>query len=126
MDELRRNRRSVTQFGRAMKELDVRLILARSPQAKGRVERSNGVMQDRLVKELGLEKISTIEQANAWLRTSGFWEQMDEKFAVEAREDVDGHRPLVVKLADVMCVKEKRSVDLDGCACSRTAGCCSC
>ena len=61
-------------------------------------------MQDRLVKELRLEKISTIEQANAWLRTSGFWEQMDEKFAVEAREDVDGHRPLVVKLADVMCV----------------------
>jgi hypothetical protein len=115
LDELERGRRPVTQFGRAMKELDVRLILARSPQAKGRVERSNGVMQDRLVKELRLEKISTIEQANAWLKRSGFWEQMDEKFAVEAREDVDGHRPLVVKLADVMCVKEKRSVGLDGC-----------
>lgn len=115
LDELRRGRRPVTQFGRAMKELDVRLILARSPQAKGRVERSNGVMQDRLVKELRLEKISTIEQANAWLKSSGFWEQIDEKFAVEAREEMDGHRPLVVRLVDVMCVKEKRSVGLDGC-----------
>lgn len=40
---------------------------------------------------------------------------MDEKFAVEACEGVDGHRPLVVKLADVVCIKEKRSVGLDGC-----------
>ena len=47
--ELRRGERPVTQFGRAMREPDVRLILARGPQAKGRVERSNGVLQDRLV-----------------------------------------------------------------------------
>lgn len=115
LEEIRQGKTPVTQFGRAMKEMDVRLILARSPQAKGRVERSNGVMQDRLVKELRLAKITTIAQANAWLATSGFWESMDEKFGVEAGEDSDAHRPLVMKLCDVLCVKEKRSVGLDGC-----------
>ena len=114
-EELAAGQRPVTQFGRAMRELDVRLILARSPQAKGRVERSNGVMQDRLVKELRLAKVDTREAANAWLASSGFWESIDEKFAVEAVDPADAHRPLVVRLADVLCVKEKRSVGLDGC-----------
>ena len=114
-EELAAGRRPVTQFGRAMKELDVKLILARSPQAKGRVERSNGVMQDRLVKDLRLAKLDTIEAANAWLEGGGFWESIDEKFAVEAAQETDAHRPVVVKLADVLCVKEKRSVGLDGC-----------
>ncbi len=114
-EELKAGKRPVTQFGRAMKELDVSLILARSPQAKGRVERSNGVMQDRLIKELRLAKISSIDEANRWLETSGFWEKLDEKFAVEAIDENDAHRPLVVKLNDVLCVKQKRSVGLDGC-----------
>lgn len=114
-EELKSGKRPVTQFGRAMKELDVRLILARSPQAKGRVERSNGVMQDRLVKELRLAKVNTITAANAWLEAGGFWESIDGKFAVEAFDHADAHRPLVMKLADVLCVKEKRSVGLDGC-----------
>ena len=105
----------VTQFGRAMKELGVELILARSPQAKGRVERSNGVLQDRLVKELALAGVVGIEAANAWLESSGFFEKLDEKFAVEAAEETDAHRPLVVRLEDVLCVKEKRAVSLDGC-----------
>lgn len=115
IEEIKAGKRPLTQFGRAMKELDVRLILARSPQAKGRVERSNGVMQDRLVKELQLAKISTIQAANAWLEQSRFFELVDEKFAVEAMEDVDAHRPLVARLEDVLCVKEKRSVGLDAC-----------
>jgi transposase len=115
IEEIQAGKRPVTQFGRAMKELDVKLILARSPQAKGRVERSNGVMQDRLVKELALAKVKTIEQGNAWLATSGFFEQMDEKFAIEPTDETDAHRPLVARLADVLCVKEKRSVGLDGC-----------
>lgn len=115
IEEIKAGQRPLTQFGRAMKELDVRLILARSPQAKGRVERSNGVMQDRLVKELQLAKINTIPAANAWLEQSRFFELIDEKFAVEAREDVDAHRPLVARLEDVLCVKEKRSVGLDAC-----------
>lgn len=114
-EELAAGQEPVTQFGRAMRELGVRLILARSPQAKGRVERSNGVMQDRLVKELRLAKLDTIEAANAWLTSGGWWESIDERFAVEAADATDGHRPLVVRLADVLCVKEKRSVGSDGC-----------
>lgn len=115
LEEIEAGRRPVTQFGRAMKELGVRLILARSPQAKGRVERSNGLMQDRLVKELKLAKVRTIEQANQWLESSGFFESMDEKFERTPAEDEDAHRPVVVRLEDVLCVKEKRSVGLDGC-----------
>ena len=114
-EELKAGKRPVTQFGRAMNELDVRLILARSPQAKGRVERSNGVTQDRLLKELRLAKVSSIQEANQWLEHEKFWEKLDEKFAVEAVDESDAHRPLVMKLEDVLCVKEKRSVGLDGC-----------
>ncbi len=58
---------SLTQFGRAMKQLGVELDLANSPQAKGRVERRNGVFQDRLVKELRLAGISDLAEANRFL-----------------------------------------------------------
>ncbi|HSU69197.1 MAG TPA: hypothetical protein VLJ39_20095, partial [Tepidisphaeraceae bacterium] len=74
--EIRSKRAPLTQFGRAMKELDVRLILARSPQAKGRVERANGTLQDRLVKEMRLAGISGIDQANAWLDRHGFFQKL--------------------------------------------------
>src|SRR3990167_9966655 len=53
-----------TQFGRAMRELGIELICAHSPQAKGRVERANGMLQDRLVKEMRLRGISDINTAN--------------------------------------------------------------
>jgi len=115
VEELVSKDKPVTQFGRAMKELGVELILARSPQAKGRVERSNGVLQDRLVKELTLAGVSTISDANAWLQSSGFFEKLDEKFALEAVDELDAHRPVVCVLADVLCVKERRSIGLDGC-----------
>lgn len=114
-DELRSGRRPVTQFGRAMKELDVRLILAHSPQAKGRVERANGTLQDRLVKEMGLSGIDSVASANAWLERSRFFDELNEKFAVEAMDPTDAHRPAVMRLSDVLCVKEKRSVSHDGC-----------
>jgi len=55
----------LTQFGRAMKELSIELICAHSPQAKGRVERANQTLQDRLVKELRLRAVSSVEEANA-------------------------------------------------------------
>jgi hypothetical protein len=115
VEELKAGVRPVTQFGRAMRELGVELIMAHSPQAKGRVEKSNGTMQDRLVKELTLAGISGIEQANAWLDKSGFFEATDGKFAVEAADPTDLHRPLVVQLSDVLCLKGRRSVGLDGC-----------
>jgi len=56
----------MTQFGRAMKELDIEIICANTPQAKGRVERANQTLQDRLVKELRLLGISSIEAANEY------------------------------------------------------------
>lgn len=105
----------LTQFGRAMEELSVRLIKANSPQAKGRVERSNGVCQDRLVKELQLQGISSIASANAWLDQSGYFSKLDEKFAVAASVSGDAHRPLVCDLAEVLCIKEERTVGADGC-----------
>lgn len=114
-EELLEGKEPQTQFGRAMVELGVELIKARSPQAKGRVERSNGVLQDRLVKELRLAGIGQIEQANAWMESSRYFEKLDEKFAVDAADALDAHRPVVVVLADVLCVKDKRSVGLDGC-----------
>ena len=115
VEELREGRTPLTQFGRAMRELDVRLILARSPQAKGRVERANGTLQDRLVKELRLAGISSVAAANDWLDRSRFFAQLSERFAVEPVDATDAHRPLVVKLADVLCVKERRRVSPDGC-----------
>jgi hypothetical protein len=69
-DELLAGKTPVTQFGRAMQQLEVELILANSPQAKGRVERRNAVFQDRLVKELRLAGIDDMERANALLDDS--------------------------------------------------------
>src|SRR5258707_7708059 len=75
-----------TQFGRAMKQLGVELILANSPQAKGRVERRNAVFQDRLVKELRLAGINDVEGANEFLRKQ-FLAQMNRRSTVKpARE----------------------------------------
>lgn len=115
IEELRSKKTPQTQFGRAMKELEVRLILARSPQAKGRVERANGTLQDRLIKEMRLAPINNIEQANAWLDQSGFFEELSKRFAVVPRDSADAHRPLVSDLTQVLCVKEKRSVSHDAC-----------
>jgi transposase len=115
VQELQSKKLPVTQFGRAMKELDVRLILARSPQAKGRVERANGTLQDRLVKELRLANVSSIETANAWAEKTMFFEELSEKFGVKPMDAADAHRPVVSELSQVLCVKEKRSVSNDGC-----------
>jgi hypothetical protein len=81
-----------THFGRVLRELDIELICAHSPQAKGRVERANGVLQDRLIKEMRIRGISTIEAANEFLPL--FIEEYNEKFGKEARNAEDAHRPL--------------------------------
>jgi transposase len=83
----------LTQFGRAMQELDVQIICANSPQAKGRVERANQTLQDRLVKELRLRGISTIEAAN--LYAPEFCEEFNRRFAVAPRSNHNAHRPLL-------------------------------
>jgi len=82
----------LTQFGRALKELDIELICAHSPQAKGRVERANQTLQDRLTKELRLGGISSLEQANAYLPE--FIAAYNARFAVAPRSPESAHRSL--------------------------------
>lgn len=83
----------LTQFGRAMKELDISMIFANSPQAKGRVEKANQTLQDRLVKELRLLGISTMAEANKYLPV--FMEAFNQRFSVTPRSSVNLHRPLL-------------------------------
>ena len=104
---------ALTQFGRACKSLGIRIIEAHSPQAKGRVERSNGTYQDRLVKELRLEEISDIASANKLLGES-FVEELNEKFAVDSREKADFHRSAKGRdLRSIFCVEEERALTDD-------------
>ena len=104
---------ALTQFGRACKSLGIRIIQAHSPQAKGRVERSNGTYQDRLVKELRLEKISDIDSANKLLGES-FADNLNQKFAVVPRDKADFHRSAKgCDLASVFCIEEERSMTDD-------------
>ena len=105
-----------TQFGRAMKELQVELICANSPQAKGRVERRNQVFQDRLVKELRLRNISDLDQANALLERQ-FLADLNRRYAVTPKRETDLHRVLPPDLAleEVLCVQEPRVVGRDWC-----------
>lgn len=116
VEEELRGESPATQFGRAMKQLDVELILANSPQAKGRVERMNGTLQDRLVKEMRLSKIDDIASGNAFLRKT-FLPALNRKFAVKAKAAADVHRklPARLKLDEVLCFQEKRRVSNDWC-----------
>ena len=83
----------LTQFGRAMEDLGIQVICANSPQAKGRVERANQTLQDRLVKELRLRNISDMQAGNAYLPE--FREDYNRRFAVQPRSSHDAHRPLL-------------------------------
>jgi transposase len=112
--ELLDNCPSETQFGRAMRELDVELILARSPQAKGRVERMNGTLQDRLVKAMRRAKIADLESANRFLDDT-FLGEFNARFAVPAVEAEDWHRPLTAgtDLSHIVSIQESRVVAND-------------
>jgi hypothetical protein len=83
----------LTQFGRAMQELDIEILCANTPQAKGRVERANQTLQDRLVKELRLRGISDMHSANAYLPE--FLDDFNKRFAVVPRSHHNAHRPLL-------------------------------
>lgn len=87
------NKGELTQLGRALKTLDIELINALTPQAKGRVERANKTLQDRLVKELRLKGISDIATANAYLPE--FMQIYNSKFSKPAKDDRDAHRPVL-------------------------------
>jgi hypothetical protein len=102
-----------TQFSRALAELDIDLIKARSPQAKGRVERSFGTAQDRWVKELRLAKVETIDQANEVLER--LLPDHNERFNVPAADAGDAHRALGSghHLAAILSIQETRVVAND-------------
>lgn len=102
-----------TQIERALEQLGVRLICAHSPQAKGRVERSHGTDQDRLIKMLRLEGIGTIAAANAYLEKE-YLRRSNERFAVEAAKPTDVHgEPSGLDLEAILSVHEKRTVARD-------------
>jgi len=82
-----------------LKTLNIKALHANTPQAKGRVERANKTLQDRLVKELRLQNISTIEEANQYLPT--FMKQHNQKFGVEPRSPIDAHRKVLHNEAEV-------------------------
>jgi transposase len=114
VDEALADKPALTQFGRAMEELGVELILAHSPQAKGRVERRHGVFQDRLVKAMRLKKISTLILANEYLAAE-YLDELNERFTVPAREKADVHQRVErgVKLEHVLSYQEQRVVQND-------------
>lgn len=102
-----------TQFARSLKEMDVKIIFARSPQAKGRVERLFKTLQDRLVKELRLANISTLAQANSFLKT--YLPKYNARFEVKPFKKTNLHRPVPkhLNLDEIFCIKEYRSIGND-------------
>lgn len=84
--------KAITQFGRALEDLDIELKCASTPQAKGRVERANKTFQDRLVKEMRLENINNYQQANDFL--PAYLNKHNQQFGVQPRSSVDFHSPL--------------------------------
>jgi hypothetical protein len=101
----------MTQFGRALAELNIEILCANSSQAKGRVERANRTLQDRLVKELRLENVSDMYAGNAFL--PAFIQRFNERFALTPVRPEDLHRALNIKasrLSDILCHREQRYV----------------
>ena len=105
---------NLTQFKRALKTLGINSILANSPQAKGRVERANRTLQDRLIKEMRLRGISTMEAANEYVNE--FIEMYNQNFSKEPVSQFNAHRPLetTVDLPRILSRYEERTVTKDG------------
>src|SRR5712692_646111 len=103
-----------TQIGRALSELDIEWIAAHSPQAKGRIERFFGTAQDRLVKELRLAEIATLEQANRFLQIT-FWPFWEQRFTVRPAQASNAHRRLerAHRLEQILSVRVVRTVAAD-------------
>ena len=116
--EIDRNR--LTQVGRALKQLGVEHIGAYSPQARGRSERAFGTLQDRLVNELRLAGITTIEEANAFLREV-YLPEHNARFAAPQAQPGSAFTPIPgVDLDEILCVQEERQVGNDNCVSFRT------
>lgn len=103
----------MSQFGRALKELGVDVIHAHSPQAKGRIERLFGTFQDRVVKEMRLKGISSIEDANRFLQE--YLPEYNRRFSVKAKKEDNFHReiPRGLNLDRILCIKTERTLRND-------------
>jgi transposase len=106
-------KKSLTQFGRAMQELGVTQVFAQSPEAKGRIERANGTFQDRLVSELRLAGISTLEEANRFLQE--YLPRYNQHFGVPPAQSEVAYLPVSpgLDVDGVLCFKERRKVARD-------------
>lgn len=104
----------LSEFGRALKELGVELIHAYSPQAKGRIERLFKTLQDRLLKELRLRGISSIDKANKFL-DSHYIKEFNRRFSIKAASNVNLHRPIPegIELKKILCIRTERTVRND-------------
>ncbi len=108
VNQPRQQAEGVTQFGRALQELDIELICANSPQAKGRVEKANQTLQGRLPQELRLRGLSSLAEANVFLET--YREELNRRFAVEPADPENAHRPLRPQddLARILTLRTER------------------
>src|ERR1700687_1730021 len=114
------DRNQPTQVGRALTQLGVEHIGAWSPQARGRSERAFGTLQDRLVNELRLAEITTIEAANAFLREV-YLPEHNARFAAPRAQPGSAFTPIPgVDLDEILCVEEERQVGHDNCVSYRT------
>ena len=104
----------LTQIGRSLRELGIGWIAAYSPQAKGRIERSFLTAQDRLVKQLRLAKVATLESANGFLETE-YWPEWNQRFAQPLTDFPNQHRALTehLDLAAILCHVEQRVIGND-------------
>jgi hypothetical protein len=103
----------LSEFGRALTELEVEIIHAHSPQAKGRIERLFKTLQDRLVKEMTLRDITTIEEANKYL--DAYLSVYNKRFAVRAKEQDNLHRKISqgLHLDKILCIRTVRALRND-------------
>jgi hypothetical protein len=113
-DEQLRGDVARTQFGRALHQLGIEWIAAHSPQAKGRIERLFETLQDRLVKEMRLAGIDTLEAANRFLELH-FIPEWEQRFSVAPRQPRNAHRPLGPehRLEEILSVRAARQVAQD-------------
>lgn len=114
IEEELKDKRAESEFEKASGRLGIRVIHAQSAPAKGRIERSFRTDQDRLVKELRLQNVSTIAEANRFLE--GYWERHNRRFSVSPAEAEDFHRPIEAgaNLDDILSVRTERTVRRDG------------
>lgn len=108
------DRARLTQFGRAMSQLGIQMIAAYSPEARGRSERFFRTLQDRLPKEMALEGITEMAEANRFLRR--YWPRFNRRFQVEPRESGSAFVDLLdVDLDNILCLQKERVVGRDNC-----------